>query len=109
MSYITCVKPGNYRIKNEAKIDTKTFKAVNKILKDRSTNNTMNNSNNTISYNNNIIINNNFPNIVSIGKYSEVESEVEAVWGTISSPRDMIRGNRTGRVISTKELDLDSR
>lgn len=46
------------------KIDKKTFKAVNKILKDRSTNN--NNSNNTISYNNNIVINNNFPNIVSI-------------------------------------------
>ena len=48
------------------KIDTKTFKAVNKVLKDCSTNNTMNNSNNTISYNNNIVINNNFPNIVSI-------------------------------------------
>ena len=48
------------------KIDTKTFKAVNKALKDRSTNNTMNNSNNIISFNNNIVIHNNFPNIVSI-------------------------------------------
>jgi hypothetical protein len=47
------------------KIDTKTFRAVNKVLKDRSTNNTMNNSNNTISYNY-IVIKNNFPNIVSI-------------------------------------------
>ena len=48
------------------KIDTKTFRAVNKVFIDRSTNNTMNNSNNAISYDIYIVINNNFPNIMSI-------------------------------------------
>jgi hypothetical protein len=66
------------KLQSLGKIDTKTFKAVNKILKDRSTNNTMSNSNNTISYNNNIIINNNFPNIVSISN-GDVPSTITQV------------------------------
>ena len=54
------------KLRSMKKIDAKTFKAVNKILMDRSTNNTMNNSNNTNSLNTNII-NYNFPNITSLG------------------------------------------
>ena len=48
------------------KINAKTFKAVNKILMDRSTNNTISNSNNINSLNTNVI-NYNFPNITSLG------------------------------------------
>ena len=49
------------------KIDTKTFKAINKVLMDRSTHNTMNNSHNTT--NNNI---NNY--IVGIGRENVLET-----------------------------------
>lgn len=57
------------KLQKMKKIDTKTFKSVNKLLMDRST--TINNNNNSINNSNNNtqnIINLNFPNILSFGK-----------------------------------------
>jgi hypothetical protein len=59
------------KIRNANKINPKTFKALNKILIERSANNTMTNSNifsNNSNCNTQIINHNYFPNITSIGK-----------------------------------------
>lgn len=59
------------KIRNADKIDPKTFKALNKILMDRSANNTMTNSNvfsNNSNCNTQIINHNYYPNITSIGQ-----------------------------------------
>ena len=52
------------KLQSMKRIDTKTFKAMNKILMDRSTHNTTNNN----------VININFPNILSIGKENVVKT-----------------------------------
>lgn len=59
------------KIRNATKINPKTFKALNKILIERSANNTMTNSNifsNNSNCNTQIINHNYFPNITSIGQ-----------------------------------------
>jgi molybdopterin converting factor small subunit len=56
------------KLQSMKRIDNKTFKAINKLLMDRSTTNTQNNINNTI------INNYNFPQIKSLGNENVVET-----------------------------------
>jgi len=58
------------KLQGMKQIDNKTFKAINKLLMDRSTHNTMNNSNNTQNITNNY----HFPNIFSIGHENVVDT-----------------------------------
>jgi len=82
------------KLQGMKQLDNKTFKAVNKILMDRSTHNTMNNSNNTQNITNHY----HFPKIFSIGNENIVDSLslydkqliMDRKWGSLDEIVEMV-------------------
>ena len=79
------------KLQSMKQLDTKTFKAINKMLMDRSTHNTTNNTtNNTININ--------FPNILSIGKENVIDflsmydkkMILDSRWGSLDKIVDIV-------------------